>query len=184
MPLYLLVLLLLLTACSTEKSINTTSYDAWIHRSEWKANSFAYNWQANSTNRFSNKMPIFYKTVAGKKDYHIAIELADLDSTIGDFDSLSITYRSSLPLGVTIALLPEDAHGFELTQDARRLLPASPKKKRTVTLRPSHFGEDWNKQKQISISRCNNIAISNLTYLTPGQEVYVTIEDVRLYKKP
>lgn len=183
MRLILLVSSLLLAACSTEQSIQTTTYDAWIHHSTWKANSFAHNWQANSTNRFSNRMPIFYRTIAGNNDYYMAIEIADLDSSIGTFDSLSITYCSSLPLGVTLALLPEDAHGFELTSEARRLLPASPKKRRTVTLRPSHFGEDWNKQKQIPISQCNNIAISNLTYLTPGQEVSVRIEDIRLYKK-
>lgn len=178
----LLLLLLLISSChKKEIREQIKPYDAWIHRSEWKANSFGYNWELHSNNKFTNRMPIFYKTTASNKDYHVAIELADLDSSVGTFDSLQIEYTSTIPLSVTLALLPEDKHGFELRKNRRDLLSPSPKKSKKITLTPADFGEDWHKKEAIPLARCNNIAIGNRNYLTPGQDIFIQIKDLRLF---
>lgn len=180
--LFILLSLLLIMACTSSPKTDTTApYDAWFHRSEWKANSFGYNWEAHSVNAFTKKMPIFYETTAGDKDFHVAIEMADLDSTIGIFDSLQITYSSTLDLNVTIALLPEDTHGFELRKNRKNQIPATKKKKKKITLTPKDFGDDWEKKSPIKISQCNNIAIGNRNYLTPEQKVFIQIHDIRIY---
>lgn len=180
----ILLSLLLITSCKNSPKVNNTApYDAWFHRSEWKANSFGYKWEAHSVNPFTNTMPIFYKTTASDKDFHVAIEMADLDSTIDAFDSLQISYSSTIDLSVTIALLPEDKHGFELKKNRKAQLPATKKnEQKQVTLSPNDFSDDWEKKNPITLAQCNNIAIVNRSYLTPGQKVFIQIHDVRLYR--
>lgn len=175
--------ILIFGGCSPSKKVEVpANYDAWLHRSEWRANSFGHDWSFNSSNKFTQRMPIYYKTIGSEKDYHLAIEMADLDSTLGTFDSLQIRYRSNLDLSCTIALLPEDKHGFELSKERGILLPSNPGKTRLVTLTPNDFGKDWNKQTSITLFECNNIAIANSSYLKPGKEYFLQIEEVRIYK--
>lgn len=178
----LLYCLLLLLSCKKqpeEAPISNAPYRPWTHQAQWRGNTFTYDWKMNSNDSFHTTMPILYSGEAKKEDTRFALELADLDSCIGAFDSLYIRYRSSHRLTLTIALLPEDKHGFMVPPKLN--LIETDNSENAITVTKTQFGPDWCKDSVITISQCNNIAFSNEKLLTKGDSFFVRIEEIRIY---
>lgn len=174
--------ILFLLSCSYEedKTVNESKRN-WTKGVSWRANTFSANWKMNSSNAYATPQPIQCAQVISENDSYFAIDLCHMDSTLKSFDSLTVTYTSSIDLSLCIALQPEDKHGFEIKAGLEKYLPGTDEK-HSVTFYPHDFGPDWSGiNTSVTLSDCNNFGIGNYDKLTVGDTVKVHIYAIELF---
>lgn len=182
-----LVLFLILYACTfdSEKEV-MTSGESWLHRSQWQASTFDSTWSPLNQTELTSSLPIVAKVIIDDKADNFAFDIYNKESTLGDFDSITVRYKSNIDLFFCTAIrwheiFGDDDHGFVLKDDIDKALKRCDETEE-VTFYPTDFKGDWfSSTPKLTINQCNNIGIGNKSSIKEGDSIAVTIESITVF---